>query len=147
MKKIIASLIIVLALISCPSCTSTQKQKISDIVNQYPDELSFAVKTITKIVIKETKPSKNDLEQAEKFLVYCKELAKNPSEFSLEQLKLLAGTMDNGPGKLIVLNILNFADRYINTSDSNSDNSKLIIIICDSAIEAIHNHQTLTSGT
>jgi len=136
MQKLISLFIVGIISISCLGCAQIKNAGIIYVTN-HPEKLSFMIQEITKLVIKETLPSKAELEKVKEFLIDCRELAKNPNEFVMDKIKILSQNIQDTKAKIIALNIVNFADRYINSIDSKDSRNLFIVIVCDSALKVI----------
>lgn len=136
MQKLICLFMAGIISVNCLGCATVKNAGIT-YVNNHPEKVAFMVKEITKLIIKETSPSKIELENAKTFLVNAKELAINPTEFAIDKIKSLAQNVQDPKVKIIVLNTINFIERYIKSSDSINDRNQLIIVSLIAAIEAI----------
>ncbi len=138
MQKLINLFIAGTILFHCFGCAQINNAGVT-YISSHPEKISFMIQEITKLVIKETSPSKVELEKVKDFLIECKALAKNPNELVMDKIKLLSQNIQDSRAKIIVLNIINFADRYINSVNSKDNRNLLIIIVCDSALKVIEN--------
>jgi hypothetical protein len=111
------------------------------IVENNPEQIAFVVKQIVKIAVKEIEPSKEEIAKAVEFINECKTIANDPKQYSINKLKELAQKLPDNKTKLIAITFIDFAERYVNFIDKSPNARKIMIIVCDAALEVLNNEK------
>jgi len=126
-------------------CNSTKKVIVQAattyVVENSPEQISVVVKQIVKIAIRETEPSKEEIAKTIEFVNECKTIANDPKEYTINKLKELAQKLPDNKSKLVALAFIDFAERYVNVIDKSPNARKIMIIVCDAALEVLNNEK------
>jgi len=142
MKKIICIFMILSICLTSFGCSSVKKKigeaVVTNVVNNHPEQISAFIKQVSKMLLTRVELTQDQLGKLVIFLSNCKELCKNPAEYTLTQAQELIDNLNDPQIQIFAVQLMNMIHVYIETEDSTNIGNRLAVLACDAAIEVIN---------